>query len=189
MSATADDYRYIIRLIQFGERSCGMRFFITVSDFDTLYHWYEKRIPAALVEEAIARVAERFRAKDKPITTFRQFAGEVRKAHRALGDLQIGAQAMAAQPVARRYLVNFPAELAAEREQLQEMLRLHEAGQAVDPAPVLARVVDFYAADAELAARCAHFMGNLAAPLRRPEIERQYRLNYLMHRLGIPDFS
>ena len=63
--AANDDYDYIIKVIQYLDRQFAIRFFISSKDFDVLYRWWEKRIPFAVVSEALRRVVERRSAEKK----------------------------------------------------------------------------------------------------------------------------
>ncbi len=70
--AAGEDFDYIIRIIQFLDLHHGIRFFISSKDFDILYRWWEKRIPAAVIRESLDRVVERSRFAEKtPSHAFR----------------------------------------------------------------------------------------------------------------------
>ena len=58
-----------------------------------------------------------------------------------------------------------------------------------DAGPVHEKLLSHFRDDAELNAKCAWFLNNLAPAPRRPEIEKKYRLNYLLHKFAIPSFE
>ncbi len=55
--------------------------------------------------------------------------------------------------------------------------------------PFEEKLLDRFREDGEFNAKTAWFLKNLAPPLRRPEIERRYRLNYLWGKYGIPSLD
>jgi hypothetical protein len=188
----AGDHDYIVRLIQYLDVRHHIRFFITSKDFDVLYRWWEKGIPQAVIREAIDRVAERGRKRQHAPAGFSAFATEVRKGYQSF--LSLGAGAGRPEPqdpgaAVDRFLAQLPPELefaAAELAALFAARRRNEpGGLAALEEKLLARFGD----DSELNAKTAWFLKNLAPALRRPEIERRYRLNYLWGKFGIPSIE
>ncbi len=194
MSATADR-AYVVRMIQFlGERH-NLHPFITTREFDVLYHWWEKNVPAELAEEAITAVVDRARARGRALSGFSSFAAEVRKRHKALLSMQAGGGGRA-EPVtedeAVRFMAEFPEELTSMRVEFENYFVASRDGRTSSPADAEAlrdKVLALFEEDGELNGRCEHFMANLAPPLRRPDIRRTYRLNFLWRRLHIPELE
>jgi AcrR family transcriptional regulator len=189
VAGAGDDYGYIIRLIQYLDRRHGIRFFIGSRDFDVLYHWWEKRVPEALVREGIDRVVERFRRRGRPLTRFSSFSTEVRRGYEAFLSLAVGGERP--EPAdehasLKAFMAALPAELEFARNDLAAVFQRLQEGKPPDAGPLEEKLLSRFAADDELNAKCAWFLNNLAPPLRRPEIERRYRLNFLMGRYGIP---
>lgn len=183
------DYDYIIRVILYLERRHGIRFFIGSRDFDVLYRWWEKGVPDAVIRDSIDRVVERSRRRSQPLERFSAFSYEVRKNHQSFLALDIGrtrpepADAHAGQAT---FLEKLPPALEFLRDDLAELFRKLKLGEAPDPGLLEEKLLDRFRDDAELLAKTAWFLKNLAPPLRRPEIERRYRLNYLWGKYGIP---
>jgi hypothetical protein len=188
-----DDHDYIIRVIQFLESQFAIRFFISSKDFDVLYRWWEKRIPFSVVRRSLSRVVERRLAKNKPITSFAAFSHDVRQEYNSFLSLSVGRARPEGEPgehdEIKAFLRRFPEGLEFLKRDFEQLAAERLAGHAVDAAPLHEKLLGHFQNDAELNARCSGFMKNLAPALRRPEIERKYRLNYLLHRFSIPVFD
>lgn len=210
MMAANDDYGYIIKVIQYLDRQFNIHFFISSKDFDVLYRWWEKRIPFAVVSEALRRVVERRLLKKKPVISFAVFSHEVRLDYQSFLSLNVGRERSEPRDEPdeiKAFLTEFPAaldflkadfaRLGAERMQNGAALRgqtdqfrqdRRKIGVA-DAGPVHEKLLRHFQDDSELNAKCAWFLKNLAPELRRPEIEKKYRLNYLLHKFAIPSFD
>jgi hypothetical protein len=79
-----------------------------------------------------------------------------------------------------------PVELEFARSDLAAAFQRLREGGAAEAGPLEEKLLAHFAADAELNAKAAWFLDNLAPALRRPEIERRYRLNYLMGKFAMP---
>jgi hypothetical protein len=186
------DYDYIIRIIQYLDRRHNIRFFIGSRDFDLLYHWWEKGIADAVIRDSLDRVVERNRRRAKPLEHFSAFSYEVRRNHQSFLALDVGrarpepADAHAAQAA---FLENVPPALEFLRQDLGELFQKLKRGEAPAAGPLEEKLLAHFRDDGELNAKTAWFLKNLAAPLRRPEIERRYRLNYLWGKFGIPSLD
>lgn len=190
--AAGCDYDYIIRLIQYLDRRHGIRFFIDSRDFDVLYHWWEKGIPDAVIREAIDRVVERNRRRGKPLERFSSFSYEVRKNHQSLLSLDVGRarpEPVDAHAGLNAFLERLPAELEFLRADLCALFQLVRQGETPELGPLEEKLLDRFRDDGEFNAKTAWFLKNLAPALRRPEIERRYRLNYLWGKFGIPSLD
>jgi hypothetical protein len=189
VAAAGDDYDYIIRLIQYLDRRHGIRFFIGSRDFDVLYRWWEKRVPEALVRECIDRVVERFLRRQRPLTRFSSLSTEVRRGYEAFLALAVGGERP--EPVdehaaMKSFMAALPVELEFARNDLAAVFQRLQEGMAPEAGALEEKLLARFAADGELNAKTAWFLNNLAPPLRRPEIERRYRLNYLMGKFAMP---
>jgi hypothetical protein len=210
MMTANDDYDYIIKVIQYLDRQFGIRFFINSKDFDVLYRWWEKRIPYAVVSESLRQVVERRLLKNKPITSFSVFSREVRLNYQSFLNLDVGRERSDRQeehaeikfflkqfPEALDFLKSDFARLGAEyiqnsaalRGQTDQFRQDRRKIGAADAGPVYEKLLLHFQNDAELNAKCKWFLKNLAPDLRRPEIEKKYRLNYLLHKFAIPSFD
>lgn len=184
-----NDHDFIIRVIQYLDARHGIRFFINSKDFDVLYHWWEKGIPQPVLRDAIDRVVERGRRRLNPPARFSAFRYEVRKGYQSFLSLQAGGQRP--EPVdpsasAARFLAKLPPELEFAREELAGFFAARLRGETSDAGPLEEKLMERFRDDGELNAKAAWFLKNLAPALRRPEIERRYRLNYLWGKFGIP---
>jgi hypothetical protein len=210
MMNAGGDYDYIIRIIQFLDSQFAIRFFISSKDFDVLYRWWEKRIPFSVVSEALRRVVERRLDKGKPVASFSVFSHEVRLNYRSFLSLNVGRERkdepeehgeikafLAGFPDALDFLkadftrlgVEYMQKSAVLRGKTDQFRQDRQKIGAVDAGPVYEKLLRHFQEDAELNAKCAWFLNNLAPDLRRPEIEKKYRLNYLLHKFSIPAFD
>ncbi|UCH98145.1 MAG: hypothetical protein JSV88_15190, partial [Candidatus Aminicenantes bacterium] len=86
------DKDFVIKIIQYLQNKYGIIFFITTKDFDTLYRWWEKRIPIRIVKEAVTNIVERWTEKKKKIYSFSNFNYEVKKIFKAFLQLDVGSE-------------------------------------------------------------------------------------------------
>lgn len=189
MPGAGGDYDYILRVIQYLDRRHNIRFFIGSRDFDVLYHWWEKRIPQAVVGECLDRVVERGRRRSRPPTRFSQFSAEVRKGYQAFLALGVGgARPEPADEFAgmRSFMAALPPVLEFLRADFAVVFQRLQEGKVPEAGPLEEKLLARFRDDGELGAKTAWFLNNLAPPLRRAEIERRYRLNYLWGKFGIP---
>jgi hypothetical protein len=183
------DYDYIIRAIQYLDMRHHIRFFITSKDFDVLYRWWEKNIPEALLHESLDRVVERCRRRQRPPGGFSAFSYEVRKNFLSFLQLGVGGRRQEnADPHAdlAQFLTHLPPGLEFARDDIALLFEKRRLGEAADPGLLEEKLLDRFRDDDELNAKAAWFLNNLAPALRRPDIERRYRLNYLWGKFGIP---
>lgn len=186
------DYDYIIRIIQYLDMRHHIRFFITSKDFDVLYRWWEKEIPEAVLRESLDRVVERGRRRHQPPGRFSAFSYEVRKNFQSLLQLGVGGRRREdGDPHAAfaAYLAHLPPQLEFARDDLATLFAKRRLGETADPGPLEEKLLERFRGDDELNAKAAWFLNNLAAALRRPDIERRYRLNYLWGKFGIPSLD
>lgn len=189
MDQAAGDYDFIIRVIQYLDLRYNIRFFIGSRDFDILYRWWEKRIPETVIRESLDRVVERRRRLSKPLERMSIFSGEVRRNHQSFLSLGIGRQRP--EPDADRdpfsaFLSSYPPALEFMKKDFAEYSLGLLQGKAPAAGPLREKLLAHFQDDGELNAKTAWFLKNLAPQLRRPEIERTYRLNYLSGRFAIP---
>jgi hypothetical protein len=192
MMAANDDYDYIIKVIQYLDRQFAIHFFISSKDFDVLYRWWEKRIPYAVVSEALRRVVERRSLKKKPVTSFSAFSREVRLNYQSFLSLNVGRERCEPQDEhgeIKTFLSKFPKSLDFLKNDFTRLGAECMKNQTADASPVHEKLLRHFQNDAELNAKCEWFLKNLAPDLRRPEIEKKYRLNYLLHKFSIPSFE
>jgi hypothetical protein len=208
--AANDDYDYIIRIIQFLDRQFAIRFFISSKDFDVLYRWWEKRIPFAVVSESLRRVVERRWLKNKPVASFSVFSHDVRLDYQSFLSLNVGrerSESRDEQGEIKAFLNQFPEALdflkndfirlgtatmqngVALQGQTDQFRQDRRKIGAVLREPVYEKLLRHFQDDAELNAKSEWFLKNLAPQLRSPEIEKKYRLNYLLHKFAIPSFD
>lgn len=192
MMAANDDYGYIIKVIQYLDRQFNIHFFISSKDFDVLYRWWEKRIPFAVVSEALRRVVERRLLKKKPVISFAVFSHEVRLDYQSFLSLNVGrerSEPQAEPDEIKAFLTEFPAALDFLKADFARLGAERMQNGAALRGPVHEKLLRHFQDDSELNAKCAWFLKNLAPELRRPEIEKKYRLNYLLHKFAIPSFD
>jgi hypothetical protein len=190
-----EDYDYIIRIIQFLDRQFAIRFFITSKDFDVLYRWWEKRIPFSVVSEALRRVVERRLSRNKPVASFSVFSRDVRLDYQSFLSLNVGRERTDTREEhgeIKTFLSRFPEALNFLKADFVRLGAEHIQNGAVlggQTDPVYEKLLRHFQNDSELNAKCEWFLNHLAPDLRRPEIEKKYRLNYLLHKFAIPGFD
>ena len=185
----AGDYDYIIRIIQYLDQRHGIHFFIGSRDFDILYRWWEKRIPEPVIRAALDRVVERHRLQGKPLSRFSVFSSEVRRDFRSYLSLDIGrprSEPADEHAGIKKFLAQFPPALEFMKGDFAAFFARVMRGEAPDAAPLQEKLLAGFQDDGELNAKAAWFLKNISPPMRRPEIERKYRLNYLSGRFAIP---
>jgi len=189
-----EDHVYIVKIIQFLEDRFGIRLFITSRDFDTLYRWWEKRIPLAVIEESIVEVVERRRRRQKAVDGFANFSYAVRKNFSHHQQLHVGVGIAATTPEddaaeIDRFLARFPDELQGLKGDFMEAAAALKRSGRAEMKEIHRKLLERFADDPDLNLRTHLFMQGLAEPLRKPDIERRYRLNFIWHRYRIPDFE
>jgi hypothetical protein len=186
------DYDYIIKTIQYLEYNFQIHLFITTRDFDILYNWWEKRIPLNIIFESISTVVKRWKARGKTIKGFSNFSYEVRKSFKRFLELSIGRES--SQKKEKYYEINrffksFPPELRGLKKDLENIFIKMKKGQDISLQEVDKKLLDLFKDDDEIKLKTRIFMKSLADELRKPAVEKKYRLNYIKHKYGIPDFE
>lgn len=132
-TAVQEDKDFVIRVVQYLQNTCGIVFFITTTDFDTMYGWYEKRIPMRIIKESIARVIERWKKKDKTVKRLSSFKYEVDKSRRAAMELQVGSGT--GDGFAHKVIHPAPPEISPEVDPLEEEHRFADIDNFLDGFP------------------------------------------------------
>ncbi len=192
-SAERGDYDYIIKVIQYLEFRQGIVFFITTRDFHILYRWWEKRIPLRIIEESFNSVIQRWKKKRKKIHSFSNFYHEVKKNFKAFLELDVGAETreenVNGYEVIENFFDNYPAELLGIKAEFEQTFEKLKNAQDFCLDLLYEKLLVLFADDRDLDLKVDIFRKNLAPELRKPEIEKKYRLNYLLSRFNIPDFD
>lgn len=196
-SESPGDYDFVIKIIQFLENHYGITFFITTKDFDALYNWWEKRIPIGLIKESIAKVVERWDAKNKEIYSFSNFTYEVRKNFKAFLQLNVGietgeketAEAGNECEEIENFFNNYPDELAELKADFETIFQQLKNKESFNLDRLYQKMLDLFKEDSELNLKTSVFVRSLSPELRKPEIIQRYRLNYLINKFNIPDFK
>lgn len=186
------DYDYIIRIIQYLDYHFRIHFLITTRDFDILFRWWEKQIPMKVIEESICNVVKRWKNKGKRINGFSNFSYEVNKNFRLFMELNVADSGRTEKNELfeiEKFMMEFPPELNPMKSDFKKILRKMSEKKSFDLNPLNEKMLLLFESDPDLDLKTRFFMKNLARDLRKPEIEKTYRINYLYHRYGIPDFE
>jgi hypothetical protein len=187
-----EDYDFIIRIIQYLESNFGIRFFISTRDFDVLYRWWERRIPLRLVMESIASVVRRRREKNRDIRGFTTLTTEVKKNYRSFLEMNAGESGTVEKDIYSEiddFMKHFPPELAVLQGEFLDICRRVKKHQDFTLERIQRKLLDMFASDRDLNLKTRFFLESIARELRKPEMERKYRINYLLHKFRIPDFD
>ena len=186
------DYDYIIRIIQYLDYHFRIHFMITTRDFDVLFRWWEKQIPLKVITDSICNVVNRWKNKKKKVTGFSNFSYEVNKNFRLFLELNVadtGRREKNELAEIEGFMKAFPPELQPLKSDFEDIAaRLYEK-KSIAPEILNEKMLVLFESDPDLSLKTRFFMKNLARELRKPEIEKTYRINYLYHRFGIPDFE
>lgn len=206
---------YVIQVVQYLQNTCGIIFFITPVDYHTICEWWEKRIPLHIVKDSITNVLVRWNAKNQPLKRFSSFNYEVRKNFKGFMDIKVGSDIDIDVTDTGVQSTNGNKEFAEHRETRKnwdEIDRFFSSFPTVLK-PIYERFAFFCQAvknncccnhdletlhdnilelcqdDELLNMRTEIFLKNLAPELRQPGILKRYRLNYLLSKYQVPDFT
>jgi hypothetical protein len=186
------DYDYIIRIIHYLDYHFRIHFMITTRDFDILFRWWEKQIPLKVILDSVRNVVKRWEIKKKRINGFSNFSYEVNKNFRLFMELNVADSGRGEKnelAEIERFMKDFPPELKPLKSDFKKITQRLSEKKSVDLNPFHEKLLLLFESDPDLALKTRFFMNNLARDLRKPEIEKTYRINYLCHRYGIPDFE
>lgn len=193
-----EDYRYLTRIILFVNRRYGMDFFISPRDFDVLMRWREKNIPLPVIREAVRQVVERWKKQGKTIRSFANFNYQVKKEFSRMSDLQLGRRVRevkgagsgipGAESELHKYLDRCPQELMDLKPGL-ERIGERMKNRRLTPEDVdrfYRQLLRRFEEDPDLILQTRKFLTRLAPSFDRKEMERQFKINYLLNRFAIP---
>ncbi len=187
------DYDFIIKIIQFLESKFGISFFITTMDFDTLYKWWEKGIPFKIIEESISNVINRWNLKKRKIYSFSNFSYEVRKNYKGFLELNVSVgkreEEKEEYDKIEKFFNNYPQELKELKKEFEDIHKKFKNKENIDIDNIKEKLLSLFKENNELNLKTQIFLRSLAPELRKPEIEKRYRINYLLNKFKIPDFD
>ncbi len=187
------DYDFIIKIIQFLESKFGISFFITTMDFDTLYKWWEKKIPFKIIEESISNVINRWNLKKRKIYSFSNFSYEVRKNYKGFLELNVSVgkreEKKEEYDKIEKFFNNYPQELKKLKKEFENVHEKFKNKENIDIDNIKEKLLSLFKENNELNLKTQIFLRSLAPELRKPEIEKRYRINYLLNKFKIPDFD
>ena len=187
------DYDFIIKIIQFLESKFGISFFITTMDFDVLYLWWEKRIPFKIIEESISNVINRWNLRKRKIYSFSNFSYEVRKNYKGFLELNVSVERNEDKKEEydkiEKFFNNYPEELIRLKKEFEDIHEKFKNKGNIDIDNIKEKLLNLFKHNKELDLRTEIFLKNLSPELRKPEIEKRYRINYLLNKFKIPDFD
>ena len=193
MKNFADDQDYIFKIIEYLLNKHNINFFITSKDFDILYSWWEKRIPQDLIKKSIDKVCKRRESRGKQIDSFMNFSYEVRKNLSYKLDLNINTdwvdKTSGPDDKHKKFFENFPESIKEMEDEFRMLKDASEENRAGMLKSIYDKLISKYEDDDEMNIKTEIFMGNLPAPMKKPEIVLKFRINYLNRRFNIPDFE
>ena len=193
MSFSKNDHDYIFSLIEYLFFKHGINFFITSKDFDTLYNWWEKKIPEEIIRKSIDNVIRRRSARGKHVDSFMNFSYEVRKNLVTEFDLKINSVSGQAQSDPNTKMDRFFDNMSKEIKFLDKEFLEVRKSPAVKRSELLPYIYDKligkFENDEEMIIKTEIFMSNLPEAMKKPEIVRKFRINFINKRFNIPDFD
>ena len=193
MKNFADDQDYIFKIIEYLLNKHNINFFITSKDFDILYSWWEKRIAQDWIKKSIDKVCKRRESRGKQIDSFMNFSYEVRKNLSYKLDLNINTdwvdKTSGPDDKHKKFFENFPESIKEMEDEFRMLKDASEENSAGMLKKIYDRLISKYKDDDEMNIKTEIFMGNLPAPMRKPEIVLKFKINYLNRRFNIPDFE
>lgn len=180
----------MVNLIQYLDMRHGKRFFITPRDFDILYRWWEKGVPIPLVCRTIDAVIERRSRKNKEIGGFSVFSYQVRKDYEEFLQIKSQDERRAEDDVRCReideFLENIPLPLQSLEGEIRRYFQAVKNNKDPDVSSIEENLLELFQSDPELETRTDAFMSSLAPSLRKDELKRRYRINYILRKWRIP---
>ena len=192
-----EDKDFVIEIIQYLQNKYEIIFFITPRDFDVLYNWWEKRIPLRIVKESVINVVDRWKEKGKDINSFANFSYEVKKNFKAFLQLSVGSEKSENETQTpeekdpfeeiNHFFNNYPLQLTPLKEEFHNIFQKIKNNENINVELTRTHetLVNLFKDDNELNLKVRIFLDNLSPVLRKPEIERRYRLNYLINKYNI----
>lgn len=189
----SNDYDYIFNIINYLAYKHDISFFITSKDFDILYGWWEKKIPPELIKKSIDIVTERWIKKGKNISGFSNFSYEVRKKYKALLELNVNIDDHEKPEVKLNkiefFFNNYPPELNELKAEFKAVYSCIKNNNTFEMEDLNNKLLVIFKDNRELEIKNEIFLNNIAPELRKPEISRKFRLNYIKNKFRIPDFD
>ena len=189
----SSDYDYIIKTVQYLQNTHGIIFFITTKDFDIIYRWWEKRIPVEIIKKSISNVVKRWQGKKKKVYSFSNFSYEVKKDFNSFLEMNVGERSEEKmeneKDVIEAFIQNYPQELSEIKGDFKEIFQKIKKHKPFKPDRFYEKLLSIFEEDQELNLRTEIFFRGLSTELKKPELEKRYRLNYLLNKFKIPDFD
>jgi len=193
MSDSSSDQDFIFSLIDYLFFQHGISFFITSKDFDTLYNWWEKKIPEEIIRRSIDNVIKRRKLRNKPVDSFMNFSYEVRKNLAAKFELNINSAPRKVQNdpdnIEKRFFKSLHPGIEFLEGAFREVLEAPDSEKKGLLLAIYDKLITKYEKDEEMIIRTEIFMSNLPESMKKPEIVKKFRINYLNRRFRIPDFD
>ncbi len=188
-----DDQDYIFRIIDYLFEKYGISFFITSKDFDVLYNWWEKKIPEGLIRNSIDSVYKKRIAKGRKIDSFMNFSYEVKKNLVAKFDVNVNYESSGIEnrnkDKSKMFYENFPVGLKKLENKFKLLRDAPEPKRAILLEDIYEKLIIMYLNDEEMNIKTEIFMSNLPDAMKKPEILKKFRINFLCRRFNIPDFD
>lgn len=183
---------YVLRLTKRFYRVLPNHYFVTTIDFDTLYTFFERRIPMSVIIEALNNYTQRRNLK--------KIAGikwEVERVFCTFLQLSVGRHDNdnpEPEPATidnhfEQFFNKFPLQLEPLKHDFQELYRKIKAGGRVSLKSLEYKLLNLFKKDEDLNLKVKIFNRDLAPELRTPAMENRYRLNYIYNRFRVPDFT
>lgn len=143
-----------------------------------------------MVCRSIDTVMDRRSKKSKETSGFSVFSRQVRKNYQEFLQIKSQDERRGGDDFRRgeidEFLADIPVALADIGKDIREYFDAIKNGDNPDVSTLEERLLDLFHSDSELNSRSDAFMQSLAPPLRKEELRRRYRINYLLRKWRIP---
>ncbi len=181
------DYDYLINIMNYVNLYHGLNLKVSNKDFDTMYRWWEKRIPLKVVKKAIDIAIE---SKKNKIKSFTGFNYRVRKEFElfltfSLGDRKEEQTKANTESKIKQFLDNIP-DIIRDLKPL--FIQYYKDFNKEIKIKIENTLIERFENDNELNIKTKLFSNNLSKSIINDDLIKRFRVNYLINKLSIPEF-
>jgi len=182
-----NDYDYLISIINYLNINYHLNLRVGSKDFDTMYRWWEKNIPIEIVKKSIDILINKNKKNIKSIFSLNY---RVRKEFEnfltfKLGEAKENESQDKKTSKTEEFINNLPEELV---ELKQSFIEYYETEDNEIKKEIENKLLDKFSEDNELKLNTEIFLSRISKSLINEELVNRYKINFLINKLGIPNF-